>query len=114
MAAVFAWEKAVGDQDELDWWQRRPWTARGGCEVAAAAVRGYGRGVGCDAALAYGPMARHLVARAPLASRGPGARRRGRLGRGRGRIAGAAAAGGGRGPRVRHGVVWRGRPGGDG
>jgi len=22
MAAVFAWEKAVGDQDELDWWER--------------------------------------------------------------------------------------------
>ena len=22
MAAVFAWEKAVGDQAELDWWER--------------------------------------------------------------------------------------------
>ena len=21
MAAVFAWEKAVGDPDELDWWE---------------------------------------------------------------------------------------------
>ena len=44
-----------------------------------------------DASLAYGPLARHLVARAPFEAPGrPSARRRGRLRRGRGRAADAA------------------------
>ena len=34
IAAVFAWEKAVGDQDELDWWERAALDgALGGCEM---------------------------------------------------------------------------------
>ena len=45
MAAVFAWEKAVGDQDELDWWERAALDGAHGCGRCEP-VRRAGRGLG--------------------------------------------------------------------
>ena len=62
MAAVFAWEKAVGDQDELDWWERAALRrGRGGCDRCRIGYAGMAEAWADGPALAYGPMARHLV-----------------------------------------------------
>ncbi len=66
MMATIAWEKAVGDEDELDWWTRRPWPARGGSgerDPVRGALPRRPQAWAADASLAYVPLARHLVAR---------------------------------------------------
>ena len=88
MMATMAWEKALGDDDELRWWER---AALDGSQLlvsvmvadpARGAYAGAGPAWAADASLVYEPLARHLVARSPdLARRPARARRRRRHGR---------------------------------
>ena len=123
MAAVFAWEKAVGDPDRAGLvGAGRP----GRREVALTVqVRRHGRGWAGDASLAYDPLARHLVARHRSRSggirrstRAPdpvwparrcAARARGCCGRPRVRHGGLRRPGRAGGPRGRHRAAVPGR-----
>ena len=80
MMATIAWEKAVGDEDELAWWTAAAVAGAAVARVSSDPVRGaYRGGAGSwavDASLAYVPLARHLVA--PARRRAAGAPRPGR------------------------------------